>query len=300
MNKMVKLNPNKLKECKFYEKLENSLVNCTLCPHNCIIKENNTGICNTRINIKGILYSLTYGKPCSISVDPIEKKPLFNFHSGKQILSIGTIGCNLKCKFCQNYDISQSKAIDFIEKIETVAPEEVIKITKEKNLNLIAFTYNEPTVFYEYMIDIAKLAKQNNIECVIVSNGFINPEPLKELCKYISAANIDLKSFNKDFYKKICSAKLEPVLESLKILKENNVHIEVTNLILESKNNSLEEIEKIAIWIKENLGEETILHLSRAFPMYKMQDIIPTPISTLYSAQEVCKRHLSNVFIGNV
>lgn len=297
---MVKLNPNKLKECKFYEKLENSLVNCTLCPHNCIIKENNTGICNTRINIKGILYSLTYGKPCSISVDPIEKKPLFNFHSGKQILSIGTIGCNLKCKFCQNYDISQSKAIDFIEKIETVAPEEVIKITKEKNLNLIAFTYNEPTVFYEYMIDIAKLAKQNNIECVIVSNGFINPEPLKELCKYISAANIDLKSFNKDFYKKICSAKLEPVLESLKILKENNVHIEVTNLILESKNNSLEEIEKIAIWIKENLGEETILHLSRAFPMYKMQDIIPTPISTLYSAQEVCKRHLSNVFIGNV
>ncbi len=297
---MVKLNTSRLKECLFYEKLENSLVKCNLCPHNCVINQDKTGICNTRINIKGILYTLTYGKPISISIDPIEKKPLFGFHSGEKILSIGTIGCNFKCKFCQNYDISQSKAINFLEKIETVTPEQIIEKIKQKKLNLIAFTYNEPIVFYEYMIDIAKLAKQNDIECVIVSNGFISPEPLKELCKYISAANIDLKSFNKKFYKNICSARLEPVLETLKILKENNIHIEVTNLILESKNDSLDEIEKIAVWIKENLGEDTILHLSRAFPMYKMQDIMPTPIVTLYSAQEVCKHHLSNVFIGNV
>ncbi len=297
---MAKLDVSKLKECIFYEKLESSLVKCRLCPHNCIIKTENTGVCNTRINIKGKLYSLTYGKPVSISVDPIEKKPLFNFHSGEQILSIGTIGCNLKCKFCQNYNISQAKAIDFYKKIKTVEPQEIINIIKQKNLKLIAFTYTEPTIFYEYMLNIAKLAKQDNIECVIVSNGFINKEPLKKLCKHISAANIDLKSFNKEFYKNICSATLEPVLESLKILKENNIHIEVTNLIIESKNDSLEEIENIAIWIKENIGKDTVLHLSRAFPMYKMQNIMPTPISTLYSAQEVCKHHLSNVFIGNV
>jgi pyruvate formate lyase activating enzyme len=300
MNKMIKINRNELEECSFYEKFENSSVRCVLCPHNCIIKEGSAGVCNTRINIKGKLYSLTYGKPASISVDPIEKKPLFNFHAGEQILSVGTIGCNLKCKFCQNYDISQAKAIDFVEKIEFVSPEEIIEITKQKNLKLIAFTYNEPTVFYEYMIDIAKLAKQNKIECIIVSNGFINPGPLKKLCKYISAANIDLKSFNKDFYKKICSAKLEPVLESLKILKKNNVHIEVTNLIIKGKNDSTEDIEKIAIWIKENLSEDTILHLSRAFPMYKMQDIIPTPISTLQRAKEICEKHLDFVYLGNI
>ena len=296
---MIK-NTDGLKECKFYEKLEDFAVKCVLCPHDCLIKEGNTGLCNTRINIKGSLYNLTYCKPVSISIDPIEKKPLFHFHSGENILSIGTIGCNLKCRFCQNYDISQNKAIDFVEKLETIEPEKIIKIAKEKKLKLIAFTYNEPTVFYEYCLDIAKLAQKQGIECIIVSNGFINPEPLQELCKYISAANIDLKSFNKDFYKKICFAKLEPVLKSLKILKENNIHIEVTNLIIEGKNDSPEDIEKIAIWIKNNLGKDIVLHLSRAFPMYKMQDIMPTSISVLYSALEICKQHLNNVFLGNV
>ncbi len=297
---MKNLNIDKLKECKFYEKLENNSVKCVLCPRNCIIQENNLGICNTRINIKGKLYTLTYGKPVSISVDPIEKKPLFNFHPGEKILSIGTVGCNLKCKFCQNYDISQAKAIDLYEKIKTVSPEQIIEITKSKGLKLIAFTYNEPTIFYEYMLDIAKLAKKENIECVIVSNGFINPKPLKELCKYISAANIDLKSFDEKFYKQICAGKLNPVLESLKILKENKIHIEITNLIIEEKNDSPKQIEKLAIWIKENIGKDTILHLSRAFPMYKMQNIFPTSISILQRAKEICEKHLDFVYLGNV
>jgi len=289
-----------LKECKYYDKKENSLVKCRLCPKNCLIAEQKTGNCNTRINIKGKLYSLTYGKPISISVDPIEKKPLFHFHTGEKILSIGTIGCNLHCKFCQNYDISQAKAIDYFDRIKFVGSKEIIDICKKKALKLIAFTYTEPTIFYEYALDIAKLAKKQGIECVIVSNGFINKEPLQELCKYVSAANIDLKAFNTDFYKKVCNAELEPVLESLKTLKANNVHIEVTNLIIDSKNDNIADIEKIAIWIKKNLGKETPLHLSRAFAMYKMQEINATPISTLQEAFSVCKQHLDNVYLGNV
>lgn len=297
---MEEINTKNLKECKYYGKKENSLVKCRLCPKNCLIADKKTGNCNTRINIKGKLYSLTYGKPVSISVDPIEKKPLFHFHKREKILSIGTIGCNLHCKFCQNYDISQAKAIDYFDRIKFVAPAEIISICKQKGLKLIAFTYTEPTIFYEYALDIAKLAKENNIECVIVSNGFINKEPLQKLCEYVSAANIDLKAFNSDFYKNICNAELSPVLESLKTLKKNNVHIEVTNLILEGKNDNIKEIEELAIWIKENLGKETPLHLSRAFPMYKMQDITATPLSTLQDAFSVCKQHLDNVYLGNV
>jgi len=297
---MKNLDINKLKECKFYEKLENNSVKCTLCPKNCIIQENNFGICNTRINLKGKLYTLTYAKPVSICVEPIEKKPLFKFHPGEKILSIGTIGCNLKCKFCQNSDISQANAIDFYEKIKTVNPREIINIAKQKNLKLIAFTYTEPTIFYEYLLDIAKLAKKENMECVIISNGFINPEPLQELCKYISATNIDLKSFDEKFYNEICAGELKPVLESLKILKENNIHIEITNLIIEGKNDSFEQIEKLALWIKENIGKEIGLHLSRAFPMHKMQDILPTPISTLKKAKEICEKHLDFVYLGNI
>ncbi len=294
------MDKEELKECMYYSTIENNKVQCDLCPKNCIISENKTGICNTRINLNGKLYSLTYEKPISISVDPIEKKPIFRFHPEENILSIGTIGCNFKCKFCQNFDISQSKAIEYYDKIKTVSAEEIIRIAKEKNLKLIAFTYTEPTIFYEYMLDIAKLAKKERIECVIVSNGYINPKPLQKLCKYISAANIDLKSFDDNFYRNLCSANLAPVLESLKILKENNIHIEVTNLIIKGENDSLTDIEKLAIWIKDNLGENTPLHLSRAFPMYKMLDIISTPISTLQKAKKVCDKYLNYVFLGNI
>jgi len=158
------MDKEELKECMYYSTIENNKVQCDLCPKNCIISENKTGICNTRINLNGKLYSLTYEKPISISVDPIEKKPIFRFHPEENILSIGTIGCNFKCKFCQNFDISQSKAIEYYDKIKTVSAEEIIRIAKEKNLKLIAFTYTEPTIFYEYMLDIAKLAKKERIE----------------------------------------------------------------------------------------------------------------------------------------
>jgi len=293
------MNNIELKECKYYSK-EEAYLKCELCPHHCKILDGKTGICKSRINLSGKLYSLTWGKPVSISVDPIEKKPLFHFYPRENILSIGTFGCNLKCKFCQNYDISQVDVESESKKLELVKPEQIINIAISRNLNLIAFTYNEPTIFYEYMLDIAKLAKQNNIKCVIVSNGFINKEPLNELCKYIDAANIDLKSFDNSFYKDICSAKLKPVLESIKLLKKNKIHVELTNLIISGKNDSFEQIEKMAKWIKVNVGENTVLHLSRAFPMYKMENIIPTPLQTLFEAQKICKKHLHFVYLGNV
>jgi pyruvate formate lyase activating enzyme len=291
---------NKLKESLYYEKLSNKLVKCKLCPHNCTIQKNSTGICKTRKNIDGKLYSLNYGKPISISIDPIEKKPLYKFHPGKKILSIGTLGCNFSCKFCQNYEISQIKNLEQFKKQKYYSPEEIIKLTQKNNLNLIAFTYTEPTVFYEYMLDIAKLAKQNNIECVIVSNGFINPQPLQELCKYIHAANIDFKSFDNEFYKKICNGKLNPVLKTLKILNQNKIHIEITNLLIANYNDNLEELENLAKWIKNNLGKKIVLHLSRAFPMYKMQEIKITPIKKMLAAKKTCEKHLTNVFLGNI
>ncbi len=288
-----------LKECKYYSTKDNYL-ECALCPHNCKIMNEKTGLCNSRINKNGKLYSLTWGKPVSISIDPIEKKPLFHFYPKENILSVGTFGCNLKCKFCQNHDISQADVAKESEKLEILMPKEIINLLIQKNLKLIAFTYNEPIIFYEYMLDIAKLAKDNNIKCVIVSNGFINKEPLIELCKYIDAANIDLKSFDNVFYQELCSAKLNPVLETIKILKENKIHVELTNLIISGKNDSLEQIELMAKWIKDNVGENTVLHLSRAFPMYKLNNMIPTPLKTLLAAQRICKKYLNFVFLGNV
>jgi len=299
INNMTENNIN-LKECMYYEKKDNNIVKCVLCPKNCLISNNKTGSCKTRINYDGKLYSLTYGKPMSIAIDPIEKKPFAKFHQGEKTLSFGTLGCNLNCKFCQNYDISQANPEDYNDVLKVVSSEEIIKKCKENNIKIIAFTYTEPTIFYEYMLEIAKLAKKNNIECIIVSNGFINSEPLKELCKYISAANIDLKSYDNEFYKKICNGLLDPVLNSLKILKNNNIHIEITNLIIENYNDNLTQIENMAKWISNNLGKEIILHLTRAFPMYLMTDINPTPMDTLYSAKEICEKYLDNVFLGNI
>ena len=286
-----------MKEALFWKK-EKDKIRCELCPQNCLIAEGKVGFCGVRQNKNNKLFSLVYDKPCSINIDPIEKKPLYHFFPSETTFSIGTVGCNLSCLFCQNWEISKAKPDTF--SIKTITAEQIVETAKEKGLKMIAYTYTEPTIFYEYMLDIARLAKKQGIKNVIVSNGFINEKPLKKLIKYIDAANIDLKSFDNEFYKKYCSGELEPILKTLKILKKNNIWLEITNLIIPSLNDNMKGIEEMCKWISKELGKEVPLHFSRFFPCYKMQNREPTPIETLEKAAEIARKYLNYVYIGNV
>ncbi|GIU69409.1 MAG: AmmeMemoRadiSam system radical SAM enzyme [Candidatus Woesearchaeota archaeon] len=282
-------------EIKDFYNIVEEKINCKLCPHNCLISENRKGLCGTRANIRGKFYSLVYGRPSAIHIDPIEKKPLYHFYPGKEILSIGTLGCNLFCRGCQNYDISKGPII----KLPYVEPEEIVEKALSLNIKMIAYTYNEPTIFYEYMIDIAKIARKNKIKNVIVSNGYINKEPLKKLIRYIDAGNIDLKGFTEEFYKTYANAKLSPVLDTIKTLKEEGVWIEITNLIIPGLNDDIETIEKMCDWINNNI-KMTPLHFSRFFPYYKASEIEATPIKKLMEAKEVAiKKGIKYVYTGN-
>lgn len=287
-----------MKEAMYYTKKKQDLVECGLCPHNCVIADKKVGICRVRQNKGGKLYSLNYAKPVALHLDPIEKKPLFHFLPGKSVFSIGTVGCNMGCLHCQNWDISKANPLDYDTK--EVLPEETVELAIQNRSKIIAYTYNEPTIFYEYAYECSKLAKQKGLRNVIVSNGFINPEPLKEWCKYLDAANIDLKAFNEDFYEKMCMARLKPVLESLKILKTNNVFFEITNLIIPTKNDDFNEIEEMCVWIAKNLGKDVPLHFSRFHPDYKLKDIQPTPQETLLKAKEIAVNYLDYVYVGNI
>ncbi|MBU2634394.1 MAG: AmmeMemoRadiSam system radical SAM enzyme [Nanoarchaeota archaeon] len=285
-----------MKEAMYYKKLTANKVKCLLCPHFCLLSENKKGLCRVRKNNKGKLYSLIYNKPCSVNIDPIEKKPLYHFHPASKTLSIGTNGCNLLCLNCQNYEISK----EFKEiKIKEVKPEEIIEIAKKNNCKSISYTYTEPTIFYEYMLDIARLAKKSKIKSVIVSNGYINEDPLKELIPYLDAVNIDLKAFNENFYTKNCNAQLEPVLNTLKLLKKSNIWIEITNLIIPRLSDNQKEIEKMCQWIRKNLGNIPI-HFSRFYPYYKLDYIQETPLITLRKASNTAKKYLDYVYIGNI
>jgi len=289
----------KLKEALFYQKLSDKVVQCQLCPRRCVIPEGRRGFCRTRENRGGVLYSLVYAKPVSIHIDPIEKKPLFHFLPGSTAFSIATAGCNLRCKFCQNWEISQRSP----EELEYayLEPQDLIKKVGDSGSPTIAYTYSEPTIFYEYMLDTAKLARQKGIKNVMHSAGYINEEPLRMLAKYLDAANIDLKGFTEDYYSRMSEASLAPVLRTLKILKEEGVHIEITNLVVSGYNDDMDTIRKMCLWIKENLGPDTPLHFSRAFPLYKLTAINPTPIETLEKARQIALNcGLQYVYIGNV
>lgn len=289
-----------LKEASFYQKLKNLIVQCHLCPRNCVIPEGKRGFCGVRVNKSGVLYSLSYGRLVSMNdLDPVEKKPLFHFLPGERTFSIATAGCNLKCSFCQNWEISQAKPdeIDYT----FLTPAQLIEKVKDSGVRIIAYTYSEPTIFYEYMIEVARLAKEHGMRNVMHSNGYINGKPLEELCVYLDAANIDLKAFTDDYYFKMSEGSLEPVLESLKMLKEKKVHLEITTLVISGYNDNEADIRKMCTWIKDNLGHDTPLHLSRAFPMYKLLQISPTPVSVLQKARAIALScGLRYVYIGNV
>ncbi|MBL7100377.1 MAG: AmmeMemoRadiSam system radical SAM enzyme [Nanoarchaeota archaeon] len=288
-----------MKECSYYKKLEKNVIKCELCPRFCVIKNKSIGFCKTRKNIDGTLISLSYGKPISTNADPLAKKPIFHMLPGTLSYSIGTAGCQLACKFCQNWEISQASPEDFPSQYKQ--PEEIVKEAIKNNCKSIAYTYTESAVFYEYAYDIAKLARKKKLKNVTVTNGFINPEPLKKLYKYIDAANVDLKGFTEEFYKKICSARLKPVLETLKLLHKMKVWIEITNLVIPGLNDDMKNIKEMCEWIKKNLGIDYPLHFSRFYPCYKMMDRQPTPYETLTKAYDIAKKTgLKYVYIGNV
>ena len=291
--------PAGLKEALYWQDAGGGKIQCFLCPRQCLIFNNQRGFCRARKNINGKLYALTYGQPVALHVDPIEKKPLFHVWPGTKSFSIATAGCNLRCKFCQNWEISQLDP----ESVKTafVPPQEIVKRAKESGSKTIAFTYTEPAIFYEYMLDIAKLAKEEGIACVMHSSGFINEKPLRQLAKYLTAANIDLKGFSDKYYLSFCEGDLASVLKAIKVLKEENVWIEITNLVIPTANDSNEDLTNLCLWVKDNLGADTPVHFSRFFPMYKLLDLSPTPLASLIRAREIAqKAGLRYVYIGNV
>lgn len=286
------------KEALYYEKLRDKIVQCHLCPKKCVIKPDKFGNCNARKNIKGKLYSLVYGNLCSIAIDPIEKKPLFHFMPNQQVFSIGTTGCNLHCKFCQNWTTSQIKPNT---KTKKSTPKQVVKEAIDSGCGIIAYTYNEPIIFYEFVLETAKLAKKKGIKNVIVCNGFINEEPLKELLPYLDAANIDIKSFEDKFYREICDAWLEPILNTIKTIHKSNTFLEITNLIIPKLNDDTKKIDEMCKWIYSNLGNNVPLHFSAFYSCYKMTDIPLTPAETLLKAKKIAEKNKINyVYIGNL
>ncbi|MBL7159377.1 AmmeMemoRadiSam system radical SAM enzyme [Candidatus Microgenomates bacterium] len=288
-----------LHEAKFYEKLSGGRIQCNLCPNRCILAPGQRGICKVRENRDGKLYSLVYGKPISINVDPIEKKPFYHFLPTTRAYSLSTVGCNLSCKFCQNWNISQRFPED-VNPMEK-SPEEVVQEALDAEAETIAFTYNEPTVWYEYMYDIAKLAKERDLKTVMISAGYINPEPFNELLEVLDAVRIDLKGFTEEYYQEIVGGKLEPVLESLKIAYQSGTWLEIINLIVPGKNDSDSEIRAMCQWIKDNLSEDVPLHFLRFHPDYKMKNLPSTPIETLKKAREIAQEvGLNYVYAGNV
>lgn len=281
-------------ETLFWQK-KNDFIQCLLCPHLCLIEENHTGICQVRKNVNGSLVSINYGKITSISLDPIEKKPLYHFYPGKYILSIGSFGCNMKCMYCQNYLISQNQI-----STKTVEFAYILKLLEELENNIgLAFTYNEPLISFEYVYDLILKIKTKfpQKKIVLVTNGFINTKPLLKIIPYIDALNIDLKAFNDDFYKKICLAKLNPVLNTIKTVYDK-CHLEVTTLMVTNENDKLEEISAIAKFLG-NLDKNIPLHLTRYFPNYHLK-YPPTDIRLMYLAKEVAEKYLNYVYLGNI
>lgn len=274
-------------------------VQCILCPFVCTLAPGERGRCGVRLNRDGELISLVYGRPVAVHVDPVEKKPLYHFHPGESVLSIATAGCNLRCLNCQNWEISQA----FPEDVPpyNLMPEAVVEMALEHECGSIAYTYTEPVVFFEYVQDTARIAREKGLSNILVTAGYINEGPLRELAQFIDAANIDLKSMSEEFYNEVCGATLEPVQKCVSVLHEMGVWIEVTNLVIPTLNDSEEQTERLYNWVLDTVGPDVPLHFSRFFPMYRMVDLPPTPVGTLASARSrALESGLNHVYVGNV
>lgn len=282
-----------MKEASFYDKLESNAVRCAICPHRCKIATGRTGICRQRKNIDGTLHVLNYARASSICLDPIEKKPLYHFFPGKDILSVGSVGCNFACPFCQNYSISQMNSYT-----HEVQPAQLVEIAQREDSIGIAYTYNEPLIWFEYVLDTARLARDAGLKNVLVTNGYINLEAYAKLVPSVDALNVDIKSIDESFYKRLCKATLKPVLD-LCVEARKTAHVEITNLVIPGENDSDRNFEDLARWISKNMGRDTPLHFSAYYPTYKMT-APPTPPSLLIRAREIAKPHLDFVYVGNV
>jgi pyruvate formate lyase activating enzyme len=274
-------------------------VRCELCPHRCVLAEGERGTCRVRENRGGKLYTFVYGNPCAIHVDPIEKKPLFHFLPGTTAFSLATAGCSLRCKYCQNYTISQLPPEE--TENQDAPPETILEAAAQSGTPSIAYTYSEPMVFYEYMLDTARLTRRAGLRNVVISAGYVNPEPLRELCRAVDAIKIDLKGYNEAFYQEVCGASLQPVLETIRIIHDAGVHLEIVNLVVPSLNDDPAELRALAEWILATLGPEVPLHFSRFQPQYQFLNLPPTPIETLEAARRTALDvGLHYVYLGNV
>jgi len=290
-----------MKKAILYEKLKDNKVQCLACHNQCLISNGKTGICSVRQNIDGDLYLLVYGKAISVNIDPIEKKPLFHFLPGQKAFSLGTVGCNFACDFCQNWEISQiPRNLDLIHTGEEWEPKKIVKYCKDNKIPIIAYTYNEPTVWIEYALDTMKLAKKEGIKNIWVSNGFMTEKALNLIAPYLDAINIDLKSFSKDFYQKICKGQLNPVKENIQTIWKMGIWIEVTTLIIPGLNDSRKELEQIAKFLV-GISKDLPWHISAFYPCYKMLDRPSTPEEALITAYEIGKKSgLRYVYTGNI
>jgi pyruvate formate lyase activating enzyme len=283
----------------YFTPLGNHMIQCELCPHRCEVSPGERGLCEVRENISGQYYSMVYANPCAVHIDPIEKKSFYHVLPTTRAFSIATAGCNFDCKFCQNWEISQTRPDDTFN--YNLPPEQVISSSLRYKSKSVASSYVEPVIFIEYMLEIGRLAKSKPLLKVMHSNGFINKKPLDDLCEVLDAACIDLKGFTEDYYKNMAEGSLEPVLNTLKILKAQKVHIEIVNLVVPGKNDDMYKLQDMCRWINHELGPEIPVHFIRFYPRYKLKSIPPTPVPTLEKAREVAmKEGLHYVYIGNV
>ena len=288
-----------MKTALYFEVLEHQEVRCLLCPHYCKLKVDERGICRVRKNMEGQLISENYGMLTAVHIDPIEKKPLYHFYPGHKILSVGSFGCNLSCYFCQNCDISQASIDDYFG-LRSITPETLIDMAREEPDNLgIAYTYNEPTIYYEFMMETARLAKAAGLKNVIVSNGYINREPLLEILPFMDAFNIDLKAFQDKFYKQAAGAHLRPVKNTLEEIRKAGKHLEITFLLIPSRNDDETHFREMLKWIRDDLGKDTVLHISRFFPAFKATEP-KTSLNLMFRFCEMANDFLSYVYLGNV
>ena len=290
-----------MREALLYQKLEHNKVRCNLCAHRCVINPGKKGICKVRENIGGILYTKVYGRTITQNIDPIEKKPLYHFYPGSKVYSMATAGCNFQCLFCQNWYISQIINDEVFKLGQNITPEKIVLNTKKAECQTIAYTYTEPTIFFEYSYDTARIAHEAGLKNIYVTNGYMTDEMLAMLSPYLNAVNVDLKAFRDKTYRQIIGARLQPVLDNLKKIKQLGIWLEVTSLIIPGINDDPHEIRDIANFVVKELGSDVPWHISRFFPAYKMKEVPATPLQTLQVAKEIGHEEgIHYVYLGNV
>ena len=287
------------KEAIFYKKLDHGQVRCGLCPHRCLLAPGDRGVCRSRVNMAGMLYSLAYGNPCAVHIDPVEKKPLFHFKPESRVFSLAAAGCNFRCLNCQNWEISQARPDDI--RHTELFPAEAVTAARKSGSTAIAYTYSEPSTFFEYMLDIGRLAGKEGIANLWISNGYMNREPLLKLCRVLDGANVNLKSYSDAIYRKLNGGRLQPVLNTFQTLHDQNVHFEMTNLVVPGYVDDEEMVKEMCGWILANLGPDHPLHFLRFFPQYRLDRLAPTPISTLTRFRQLAMSEgIRYVYVGNV